>query len=126
MRVPADTIDDMTRALGATVCASYRACHEHLGEAFLAARGFDPKTLTVLNLSLRARDGDEACPQHCFFVSGDGRGNFWFAAAGDSLGKVLLWSHNPPGIEPTDQLLIEFLQTAEQKNPVIVEPPPGD
>jgi hypothetical protein len=126
MRVPADTLDDMTRALGANVCVSYRACYEKLGAQLLRERGFDPKTLTVLNLNLRSREGDEAFPQHCLFLSGDGQGNYWFTAAGDSIGKVMVWAHDPPGIEVTGHLLLDFLQTAEQKNRILIEPSPGD
>lgn len=126
MRIPAETLDDMTRALGANECASYRTCYQKLDAGMLAARGFDPKTLTVLNLNLRAREGADACPQHSLFLSGDGLGNYWFVAVGDPVGKVMLWSHDPPGIEPTGEPLLEFLQRAEQQNRILTEPAPGD
>jgi hypothetical protein len=116
----------MARVLGTDLCASYRACHQKLGAQLLQERRFDPKTLTVLNLTLRAREGEDACPQHCFFLTGDGSGNYWFVAAGDPVGKVMLWAHDPPGIETTDQQLLEFVQVAEQRNPILLEPPPGD
>ena len=126
MRVPADTVEDMTRALGANVCASYSACYQKLGLQLLQARGFDPKTLTVLNLNLRAREGAEACPQHSLFLTGDGHGNYWLVAAGDPLGKVMRWTQDPPGIEASDEVLYEFLQAAEQRNRILIEPAPGD
>jgi len=126
MRIPAETLDDMTRALGAAECASYRACYQKVGPDLLVARGFDPKTLTVLNLYLRTREGADACPQHSLFLSGDGRGNYWFVGVGDPVGKVMLWSRDPAGIEATGEPLIEFLQRSEQRNRILLEPAPGD
>jgi hypothetical protein len=126
MRIPAETLDDMTRALGAAECASYRTVYQKLGPRLLAERGFDPKTLTVLNLMLRAHEGAGAFPQHTLFLSGDGCGNYYFVGVGDPIGKVMVWAHDPPGIEPTDEPLLEFLQRAQQQNPVVTEPAPGD
>ena len=126
MRIPAETVDDMTRALGASVCASYRVCHPKLDPQLLKARGFDPKTLTVLNLNLRMREGPDACPQHSLFLSGDGLGNYWFVAVGDPLGKVMLWSPDPPGIQTTDEPLFDFVQRYEQQSRILAEPAPGD
>lgn len=126
MRIPAATLDDMTRALGAAECASYRTCYPKLGPRALLERGFDPKTLTVLNLILRAHNGAGAYPQHALFLSGDGCGNYYFVPVGDPIGKVLLWAHDPPGIEPTGEPLMEFLQRAEQTHRIVTEPAPGD
>lgn len=126
MRIPAETLDDMTRALGAAECASYRTVYQKLGPTLLAERGFDPKTLTVLNLILRAHEGTGAYPQHTLFLSGDGCGNYYFVGVGDPVGKVMLWAHDPPGIETTDETLLDFLQRAQQQNPVVTQPAPGD
>ncbi|HEU4624819.1 MAG TPA: hypothetical protein VFS52_08670 [Steroidobacteraceae bacterium] len=126
MRIPAETLDDMTRALGAAECASYRICQQKFGPQALAERGFDPKTLTVLNLVLRTQQSAGAYPQHALFLSGDGRGNYYFVPVGDPIGKVLLWTRDPPGIEATGEPLIEFLQRAEQRTRILAEPAPGD
>jgi hypothetical protein len=122
MPIAADTVDDLIRELGADVCVAYRACFEKVGDPWLRRRGFDPRTLMVLNLELRS---EGSLPPNKLYLSGDGSGNFWFASAGDPLGKVALWSHDPPGIESTEYYLLEFLQLAEQVNPIAVEAPPG-
>jgi hypothetical protein len=126
MRIPAATLDDMMRALGAAECASYRTCYQKLGPRALAERGFDPKTLVVLNLILRAHDGAGEYPQHALFLSGDGRGNYYFVPVGDPVGKVLLWVHDPPGIEAMGEPLLEFLQRAVQDHRILAAPAPGD
>lgn len=123
MPIAADTVDDLIRELGVDVCAAYRTCFEKIGHQQLSRRGFDPRTLMVLNLELRSL-GD--LPPDKLYLSGDGSGNYWFVPAGDRVGKVALWSHDPPGIEPTDHDLFEFLQVAEQLNPIGWEAPQGD
>ena len=96
MPIAADTPDDLIRELGADVCSAYSVCFETIGLERLRGRGFDPRTLMVLNLELRSLDN---LPSDKLYLSGDGSGNYWFVSAGDRLGKVALWTHDPPGVE---------------------------
>jgi hypothetical protein len=120
--IAAETTEDMIRELGADVCLAYSICFEKIGQLRLKQRGFDPRTLIILNLELRS----VGLPAGGLYLSGDGFGNYWFVAAADRRGKVALWSHDPPGIEPTKWHLLEFLQVQEQESPISTEAPPGD
>lgn len=84
--------------------------------------GFDPKTLCVLNLDLRFNneliDSDRNWAHDKFFLTGDGCGNYYYLPAKDHSSNVLLWSHDPEGIEDSDKKLNEFLLTETQENPI--------
>lgn len=81
--------------------------------ALLTQRGFDPKTLLVLNLELR-NVGDHLEARGRLFLNGDGCGNYYFAALEFGADSVLLWSHDPPGIEDPELTLSSYLHSAEQ------------
>lgn len=85
----------------------------------LKKRGFDPKTLCVLNLMLRELL-ENGCTKDRFFLSGDGCGNYYFVSTNaDRAGGVKLLSHDPPGIEDPEVDLASFLTWATQEDPII-------
>ncbi len=92
----------------------------------LWTRGFDPKTLCVLNLTLREIDND-GWTKCRFFLSGDGCGNYFFVPVPSegSSDRVLLWSHDPPGIEDAGADLPIFLSSRLQEDPILDSPRPG-
>lgn len=81
--------------------------------AALARQGFDPKTVLVLNLELRDSEHYDDIHER-FFLSGDGCGNYYFVDLAGDQDKVLLWAHDPPGIEDPNARLASFLPDAEQ------------
>jgi hypothetical protein len=78
----------------------------------LRARGFDAKTLLVLNLELRSHAHMECGGR--LFLNGDGCGNYYFSELAVAATRVLLWSHDPPGIEDPGRLLEPYLREEEQ------------
>jgi hypothetical protein len=69
--------------------------------------------LLVLNLELRDRDRD-GHTRGRFFLNGDGCGNYYFVHLEPSAQAVLLWAHDPPGIEDQAKGLDSYLRDAEQ------------
>ena len=114
------TIVDLPRRLKSPVPKQYEEYVAKTKPATLKRRGFDPKTLCVLNLELRAAD-TEGWTKGRFFLSGDGCGNYCFVddSKRSASTNVLLWSHDPPGIEDCAVDLLSFLTTAEQMNPIV-------
>ena len=80
-------------------------------------RGFDPKTLLVLNLELREADL-EYYGFDRFYLSGDGCGNYYFCDGNLESKKVFLLAHDPEGIEQVNVDLTTFLHSATQENPI--------
>jgi hypothetical protein len=98
--------------LGGPVPGAYRELAEVEPE-FLVERGFDPKTLLVLNLQLRCWEHVDS--QAKFFLNGDGCGNYYFTELAVEAERVLLWSHDPPGIEDPDYRLPAYLRESDQE-----------
>lgn len=112
-------LDDLERLLPFPIPDNYVEYVEASKPTDLKKRGFDPKTLCVLNLELRERDR-EGWTKDRFFLSGDGVGNYYFVSAkSKGSDSVKLWSHDPPGIEDQGEDLESFLASATQENPII-------
>lgn len=112
-------LDDLERLLPCPVPEDYVEYVEGSKASDLRKRGFDPKTLCVLNLELRAHDRD-GWTKDRFFLSGDGLGNYYFVSArAKAAGRVKLWAHDPPGIEDQREDLASFLASATQENPIL-------
>lgn len=90
----------------------------------LVEQGFDPKTLLVLNLGSRNLE-DSAEHQERFFLSGDGCGNYLFVNANTDPEKVLLWAHDPVGIEDPRLQLSTYLPSAVQEDRIDHPPRPN-
>lgn len=118
-------VTDLKRLLQSPVPKGYIEYVERVGPA-IKKRGFDPKTLCVLNLELRDVDRT-GWTKNRFFLSGDGCGNYYFVSTEktEDPNRVLLWSHDPPGIEDAAKGLAVFLDTAIQENPVVDSLQPG-
>jgi hypothetical protein len=118
-------IGDLERLLYSPVPEKYVSYVKQTNAAALRERGFDPKTLCVVNLELKEAD-KEGWTKGRFFLSGDGCGNYYFVSNTSKISraKVLLWSHDPPGIEDPQVDLFAFLESAVQENPIIrsIEP----
>lgn len=104
---------ELERRLAGNVPRAYVELIRTESAASLIQRGFDPKTLLVLNLELRDV-GDHLDARDRFFLNGDGCGNYYFTALEFGADCVLLWAHDPPGIEAPEQTLASYLHTAEQ------------
>jgi hypothetical protein len=107
-------LNELERRLGARTPRAYREFVEREPPKSLIRRGFDPKTLLVLNLELRETDR-EGYTRGRFFLNTDGCGNYYFVKLGPSARTVLLWSHDPLGIEKTGQALAAYLREATQE-----------
>lgn len=117
-------LDDLERLLPELVPDEYIEYVEASDSATLRKRGFDPKTLCVLNLELRERD-NEGWTCNRFFLTGDGCGNYYFVSTEpERSDRVLLLAHDPPGIEDQHEDLESFLASATQENPVAGSLPP--
>lgn len=117
-------VDYLESRLGGRLPLVYKSFAQAHGPESLTKRGFDPKTLLVLNLELREMMG----PDHAagrFFLNGDGCGNYYFAELQEDAETVLLWSHDPPGIEEPGHLLASYLDEAEQECRIDRPAPPG-
>ena len=116
MKTPdANHVDYLESRLGGKLPSLYISfVRAHAAES-LTKRGFDPKTLLVLNLELR----ELMSPEHAagrFFLNGDGCGNYYFAELREDAETVLLWSHDPQGIEEPGLTLANYLDEAVQEN----------
>jgi hypothetical protein len=117
-------LDDMKRLLPCPIPSAYVEYVEASQPADLKKRGFDPKTLCVLNLELRDMDR-EGWTKDRFFLSGDGSGNYYFVTSkGTKTSQVKLWAHDPSGIEDQGDDLKTFLSSATQENPLITSARP--
>ena len=81
--------------------------------ASVVKQGFDPKTLLILNLELNELEHFEGISKR-FFLNGDGCGNYHFVDLTGDQNEVLLWAHDPPGIEHPGQSLANHLRDSEQ------------
>jgi hypothetical protein len=65
----------------------------------------------VLNLQLREGFAGGSWEEHLqkFFISGDKCGNYFFIP--DTVDRVLLLAHDPPGIEDAEMSVLTFLET---------------
>lgn len=106
------TLFDLKRLLGIAVPTSYTAYVASTDEATLFERRYDPKTISILNLIVRSTDRD-GWSSDKFLISEDGLGNYYFIEDEAPDAKVLLWSHDPEGIEDTQLKAIDFLHTTE-------------
>jgi hypothetical protein len=112
-------LDDLERLMPFPIPDEYVKYVEASKRADLRKRGFDPKTLCILNMELREHDRD-GWTKDRFFLSGDGVGNYYFVSTkGRGSDRVKLWSHDPPGIEDQGEDLESFLASATQENPII-------
>jgi hypothetical protein len=105
-------ISELEVRLGGPVPVAYRELAE-LEVELLEERGFDPKTLLVLNLERRCWEHVDS--QGKFFLNGDGCGNYYFTELAVAAERVLLWSHDPPGIEDPTYRLPDYLRESEQE-----------
>lgn len=115
-------IADLETRLGGTLPNVYRML-ANTEAGFLKQRGFDPKTLLVLNLELRYWDHIES--EGKFFLNGDGCGNYYFTQLVALADGIALWSHDPPGIEDTSYRLPDYFHESEQECRVDWPPRPG-
>ncbi len=117
-------LDDLERLLPCSIPEEYIEYVEASKPSDLRKRGFDPKTLCVLNLELREWDR-EGWTNDRFFLCGDGLGNYYFVSTQENgSDSVKLWSHDPPGIEDQREDMESFLSSATQENPILksIEP----
>jgi len=105
--------------------ASYAMYIRNTEPQEVTERGYDPKTIAVLNLELRS-DDKSGWTADRFFISADGIGNYYFISEGKGKSTVALWSHDPLGIEETGTGVIEFLNNHEQIYGILSEAPDGD
>lgn len=117
MKVSSRVVDlsELESRLNGVLPADYRAYVQTKPAATLAKQGFDPKTLLILNLELHRLPRYEESNRR-FFLNGDGCGNYYFVDLLGDPSKVLLWAHDPPGIEDPDCCLLDFLRDSEQTN----------
>jgi hypothetical protein len=81
-------------------------------ESSLKTRGFDPKTLLVLNLQLRS--WEHVASQGRLFLNGDDFGNYYFTQLDAAADRVLLWLHESPDVQDPNRGLVAYLREAEQ------------
>ncbi len=91
----------------------YREYIQSNASALVVKQGFDPKTLLILNLELDELEHFEGISKR-FFLNGDGCGNYYFVDLAGDQNEVLLWAHDPPGIEHLGQSLAEHLRDSKQ------------
>src|SRR5262245_39133573 len=113
-------LGDLERLLQSPIPEKYAGYIKKTNAAALRERGFDPKTLCILNLELKEADKG-GWTEGKFFLSGDGCGNYYFVSNANksSRDKVLLWAHDPPGIEDPRKDLLAFLKSAVQENQIV-------
>jgi hypothetical protein len=116
-------IHKLANRLGGALPSAYRDLVQSEDASSLAQRGFDPKTLLVLNLRLRVWEHIDS--EGKFFLNGDGCGNYYFTQLTANAEGVLLWSHDPPGIEDPGFTLASYLREAEQLCRIDWPPQPG-
>ncbi|MCJ8311449.1 MAG: SMI1/KNR4 family protein [Saccharospirillaceae bacterium] len=105
-------ISELQDRLGFTIPNSYI---ETINNSKIS-KGFDVKTLCILNLILRDND-NEGWTENRFFLNGDGCGNFYFINVDSDRSKVFLWVHDPLGIEDPNYTVLEYLSSAIQEMP---------
>jgi len=121
---PTVDLDEFEELLPELIPEEYIEYVEDSDPAALRKRRFDPKTLCILNLELREADQD-GWTRNRFFLTGDGCGNYYFVSTDpEKSDRVMLWSHDPPGIENQHEDLESFLEQATQENPVAGQLPP--
>lgn len=114
----------LSELLSCSIPDAYADYVEASKPSALKRRGFDPKTLCVLNLELRGADRD-GWTKNRLFLTGDGCGNYYFVwTKKNKPTGVMLWSHDPPGIEDQRESLASFLEAATQIDPILRSPPP--
>ncbi len=111
--MPTVSLKELEVRLGYPAPVHYRELVQHTAEDDLHARGFDPKTLLVINLERVDLELFEGSRKR-FFLCGDGCGNTYFVDLDRKQDRVLLWAHDPPGIEDADISLTVFLREAVQ------------
>lgn len=117
-------LDELERLLPELIPEEYIEYVEASDPSLLRKRGFDPKTLCILNLELRETD-ETGWTRNRFFLTGDGFGNYYFVSTEpERSDRVRLWSHDPPGIEDAQEDLESFLDSAQQENPTRGKLPP--
>lgn len=117
-------LDDLEQLLPEFIPDEYVEYVEASDRSTLRKRGFDPKTLCILNLELREGDKD-GWTRNRFFLTGDGCGNYYFVSTKPGRSdRVLLWSHDPPGIEDQHEDLESFLASATQEDRAVGALPP--
>lgn len=117
-------LTELQRRITATVPVGYVRYVEVTPAEALAAQGFDPTTLLCLNLSLAHLEDTEEHRQR-FFLTGDGCGNYLFINPNIDPEKVMLWAHDPMGIEDPKLQLTSYLPGAEQMDRIDLAPLPG-
>jgi hypothetical protein len=108
-------VDYLETRLNGCVPPAYRVYVRAQARASLLKQGFDPKTLLILNLELEGLEHHDGIDRR-FFLTGDGCGNYYFVDLGGDPTKILLWAHDPPGIEDPGYNLAKFLRDSEQDN----------
>lgn len=99
--------------LGLSVPPKYRDYVQSNAAVAVVKRGFDPKTLLILNLELKDLKSFEGITKR-FFLNGDGYGNYHFVDLAGDQNRVLLWAHDPPGIEDLERSVADHLRDSEQ------------
>lgn len=110
-------LDELEQLLPELIPEEYIEYVEASDRSLLRKRGFDPKTLCILNLELREAD-ETGWTRNRFFLTGDGFGNYFFVSTDpERSDRVRLLSHDPPGIEDAQDDLESFLDAAQQEDP---------
>jgi hypothetical protein len=117
-------LSELERRIGVPAPRAYRELVHRETPESLARRGFDPKTLLVLNLNLRSTDRD-GYTRGRFFFSGDGCGNYYFVELQLAADDVMLWAHDPPCIEDLHLSLEAYLPEATQWDRIDSPEPEG-
>jgi hypothetical protein len=107
-------LDALESRLEINAPRAYREFVQSTSAPELTRRGFDPKTLLVLNLELKELEYYENI-RNRFFLNGDGCGNYYFVDLEGDEDAMLLWAHDPPGIEHPGYVLATYLRDAEQE-----------
>ncbi len=123
-QAPEISLAELEARLGIKAPRAYVEYMTSLPAQKIKARGFDPKTLLVLNLELRESIPLDATPEK-LFLTGDGSGNYYYVDLGDSSLKVLLWVHDPDAVEAIGQSLDDFLRQAAQESRIDRPVEPG-
>ncbi len=117
-------LDYLETRLKGHVPPAYREYVRVQAPASLVKQGFDPKTLLILNLECEGFEHYDGIDRR-FFLTGDGSGNYYFVDLGGDPTKVLLWSHDPEGIEDPGYNLAMFLCDSVQENRIDRPVEPG-
>lgn len=118
-------VDDLETRLEAGIPFEYREYVRTQTPSGLEQQGFDPKTLLILNLELESLEHYDGVDRR-FFLNGDGCGNYYFVDLAGDPTRVLLWAHDPPGIEDPGYSLTKHLRDSEQDHRIDRPVEPGD